>query len=553
VFAMKLWSDYEGRTIAEAYPLKKLVRPEGRSAFFLTTNGTGTPALVRIIEAHFDESDILERWKTVSEIGQENLIKMRKFGQTELDGTPLVYAVMEPTEISLAELLQNRTLTNEESRELGWSLLGALESLHQRGLIHGQVDPENILATGEAIKLRSDCVREVITYPDSDGPTLEELKAQDAQALAVVLLQGLTGRTSLQGSATLLPSPFDGIIRNGLSGRWGLAEMSAALGPKPKPAPAPEPVKPAAPATPAAATAPATTATPAATTPVAAAAAAPAVVPIARPAAGAQPATTSSAPQKPAQESLFAAPPVTGSEVKPGSRPAPVSAAANSATSAKAVAEALGNSVPAAPVPTHAPDVRHRIVKSVVEQEPNRNKMYAAIAAGVLVLLILGWRLMRSEPANANGTAKPVSTLAEPAKTPSDASPSTPAPSKPSATRYGKTAAVRPAPAATAPAPTTVARNITPAAPVITGGAGAKTTWRVVAYTYNHQDQAQQKADSIKSQHPGLTPEVFSPTGHAPYLVTVGGPMGHDQAEAFRNKARGQGLPRDIYAQNYSR
>ena len=46
---------------------------------------------------------------------------------------------------------------------------------------------------------------------------------------------------------------------------------------------------------------------------------------------------------------------------------------------------------------------------------------------------------------------------------------------------------------------------------------------------------------------------VFSPTGRAPYLVTVGGSMSHDQAEAFRNKARNEGLPRDTYMQNYSR
>jgi len=112
---MQLWNDYEGRTIAEVYPLNKLVRPEGRSAFFLTTNGTGTPSMVRVIEAHFDESEILKRWSLISEIKQENLVAMKKFGETELDGTPLVYAVMEPTEISLAEVLQNRTLTVDEA------------------------------------------------------------------------------------------------------------------------------------------------------------------------------------------------------------------------------------------------------------------------------------------------------------------------------------------------------------------------------------------------------------------------------------------------------
>ena len=87
----------------------------------------------------------------------------------------------------------------------------------------------------------------------------------------------------------------------------------------------------------------------------------------------------------------------------------------------------------------------------------------------------------------------------------------------------------------------------------MTGGSGAKTQWRVVAFTYNKEDQAQQKAQAIQKQHPSMNAEVFSPTGHAPYLVTVGGPMARDQAEAFRNKARSEGLPRDTYMQNYSR
>ncbi|MDE1176818.1 MAG: hypothetical protein PW789_09445 [Edaphobacter sp.] len=521
---MKLWSDYEGRTIAEAYPLKKLVRPEGRSAFFLTTNGTGTPALVRLIEAHFDEPEILNRWKTVSEIGQENLMVIRKFGQTELDGTPLVYAVMEPTEISLDELLGNRTLTAEETKDLAHSLIGALQALHARGLVHGQIEPVNILAAGEMVKLRSDCVREIIDYPDSDGPTLEEMKAQDAQALAVVLLQALTGRTTLQGSATLLPPPFDGIIRNGLSGRWGLAEMASALGPaKPKQVPVVE-TKPAVAAPVAAA---ATTGAKAAdgekkiegTVPAgvtAKSAVTGSAASTASPRAEAAPVAAKTEPQVPLQENLFAP-------------------KAGSSTSAKDVAAALGAGATA--TPATAPDVRHRFVKPVEDVEKDRSKMWIAVAAALLVLMVLGWRLMRSEPAKANGTAKPVSTLGDaPA---ANAPTANTAASKPSATHStgGK------APAA-APARSNAA--------VVTGGAGPKTQWRVVAFTYNHQEQAQQKADSIKSQHPGLNAEVFSATGRAPYLVTVGGPMTRDQAEAFKRKARSEGLPRDTYAQNYS-
>ena len=534
---MKLWSDYEGRTIAEAYPLKKLVRPEGRSAFFLTTNGTGTPALVRVIEAHFDESEILTRWKAVQDLGQENLITMRKFGETTLDGTPLVYAVMEPTEISLAELLLNRTLTAEETRELAHSLIGALKALHAHNMIHGQLEPANILAVGETVKLRSDCVREAVNYPDSDGPTVEELKAQDTHALAVVLLQALTGRTSLQGSATLLPSPFDGIIRNGLSGRWGLAEMAAALGPMAPKRVAENTAKP--------------VATEPGKVPAAGAASIPGVVapkpelvekkPDATvtpqaidttvPITATTPLLVKSTAGKPAQESLFAAVPESASSTSP-----------------EFVAKSLTGDRTAAPA--EAPNVRHRIVQQVEEQkEPNRTRLWAIAAAVVLVLLVLCWRMMRTEPsAKATAAPKPITTLGDAVAGKGAASTA----NKPSATRYAtdKTPAPKRVPAAPAPAAPAAA---TPDLPVVTGGPGAKTLWRVVAYTYNHQDQAQQKAESLQKQQPSLNAEVFSPSGHAPYLVTVGGPMSREAAEAFKSKARGQGLPRDIYAQNYSR
>jgi hypothetical protein len=555
---MKLWSDYEGRTIAEAYPLKKLVRPEGRSAFFLTTNGTGTPALVRVIEAHFDESEILTRWKAVQDLGQENLIAMRKFGETTLDGTPLVYAVMEPTEISLAELLLNRTLTAEETRELAHCLVNALKALHKHDMIHGQLEPANILAVGETVKLRSDCVRGAASYPDSDGPTVAELKAQDAHALAVVLLQALTGRTSLQGSATLLPSPFDGIIRNGLSGRWGLTEMAAALGPM-----APKQVAENTAKT-NGATTPAQTATKSATESGKALAAgegssaggvalkpelienkpdgrvtAPATEPSA-PARPTAPVLVKGATAKPAQESLFAASP------EPASSTSPQFVAKSLTGEDRTAASAV------------APNVRHRIVQQVEEQkEPNRTRLWAIAAAVVLVLLVLGWRMMRTEPsAKATVAPKPVATLGD-----ADAGKAAaPAASKPSATRYANGKALMPkrVPAPTAPAAPAASAPTAPAAstsavPVVTGGPGAKTLWRVVAYTYNHQDQAQQKAESLQKQHPSLNAEVFSPTGQAPYLVTVGGPMSREAAAAFKAQARGQGLPHDIYAQNYSR
>jgi hypothetical protein len=73
----------------------------------------------------------------------------------------------------------------------------------------------------------------------------------------------------------------------------------------------------------------------------------------------------------------------------------------------------------------------------------------------------------------------------------------------------------------------------------------------VVAFTYNRLDQAKKKSDTIAHKYGDLRPEVFTPSGRAPYLVTVGGAMSRDQAFALVQRVRKMGLPHDTYAQNY--
>ncbi len=485
---MQLWNDYEGRTVADNYPLGKLLRPEGRSAFFSTSNGTGTPLVIRIIEAHFDESEILNRWKIVSGIEQPNLVTMRKYGETVLDGTPLVYAVMEPAEASLADVLRDRTLTVDEARQLATSLVAALEALHERGFVHEHIQPENIYAIDETVKLRSDCVREAATHAEENSHEVEERKNRDVHDLVIVLLQALTGHRELKGSATLLPTPFDAIIRNGLSGTWGLRQMANALAPRGS-------------ATPAARTpekTPAQPLLPPASAPVRAMPVAP-------------PQTPAAEKPKPQPSTQTITQPIT----QPSTQPI---AAAVSAELPKPPLEQVR------PVAAAAPDVRHRIVKPV-ERDPRRQRVWIATAIGAFFLLLLFWYFLRDQPAKSD--APPITTLAMPAN-PDNAAQAAP---QPSAART----------ATTARTPTTA---VPPA---------GRTQWRVVAFTYNHEDQAKKKVSSISKRTPGLNPEVFSPTGQAPYLVTLGGAMTRDDAAAFRKKAVAAGLPGDTYIQNYSR
>lgn len=225
---MELWTEYEGRTIDGAFPLTKLLRPEGRSAFFSTSNGNGVPRVIRLIESHFDEDEILARWRRIATLDNPNVLKLDEFGQVVLDGTSLVYAVMEPVEANLGEVLSGQRLTVEETRQLAASLVAVLQTLHTHGFVHEHVEAANVFAVGEVVKLRSDCIREA-----PEGEEGRELKRRDVHDLAVVLLQALTQERTLEASAPdlPLPAPFDQMVPKGMSGEWGVVEMAAALEP----------------------------------------------------------------------------------------------------------------------------------------------------------------------------------------------------------------------------------------------------------------------------------------------------------------------------------
>ncbi len=226
---MKLWNDYEGKVIAEVYPLKKLLRPEGRSAFFTTSAQDGAAEVIRLTESLNDEREMLERWRQVSEVRQANLVEIKTYGATTFDGVPLTYALMEATDGSLAEILKERPLTAAETMQVATSVVAALSALHAIGLVHEHVEPASIVARGEVVKLRSDCVRACLADPEFNPQSAcDELRRRDVQDLAALLLQCLTLERQWT-SAMRVPAPFDQVIRFGMEGTWGLAEMERAL------------------------------------------------------------------------------------------------------------------------------------------------------------------------------------------------------------------------------------------------------------------------------------------------------------------------------------
>ena len=457
---MQLWTDYEGVTIDGAFPLKKLLMPEGRSAFFSTAATNGEPTVVRLIECHFDEEDILARWRCIDALSHPNFLKFERFGQTELDGRPVVYAVFEKVDGNLAEVLDQGNLTITDVAQLASSLVAALDVLHTHGFIHEHIEPRNIFAIGSVVKLRGDCIREA-----PEGEEGRALKQRDVHDLATVLLQGLTQRESLQGVPdSALPPPFGQIIRNGIDGTWGLDDIRAALG------------------------------------------------------------RQFGANQPTAPTSPSAAPPTT-------------------AVTEEKVASAVDIPAmrPEAPLPLplrkkeRSPEFAGATARKGTwsgndkwndpENFPLRSRWIGAGVAGLL-LLLCSWIVAHAWNEYQH-KATQTTAASPPAAQPAAQSPN------PIATSPTPAAAPRPSVSALAPA-------------------GSLKNWRVITFTYNRRTDAEKKVSDLARSHPELQPVVFTPTGHAPYLVAIGGLMDRDEAHALAHRSRSLGLPHDIYAQNYS-
>jgi len=464
---MQLWTDYEGVTIDGAFPLQKLLLPEGRSAFFSTAGPKGEPTVVRLIECHFDEEEILERWRSVDALDHPNFLKLERYGQTELDGRPVVYAVFETVDANLAGVLDQGHLTVKDVAQLASSLVTALGVLHTHGFVHEHIEPRNIFAVSEVVKLRSDCIREA-----PEGEDGRAAKQRDVRDLATVLLLALTQRDSVAGVPDFaMPPPFGQIIRNGLDGTWKLEDIRAALG------------------------------------------------------------------------GLFDSKLPTARRTVPA-----VLKPVNTTAAATAVAEEKGSSASAQPpvrleeqlaLPLlneerHAGSGRGTTLrgdwgfKDALGQEQGfslRSRWLGAAGIVAFVLLLSTWTIVHAWSSHRHTATQAAEAVSQ---------------------QGGQSSK-----------PALGAHALTPAAAdskhaSSSASADSRSGWRVISFTYNRRTEAEKKASDLARGHPELRPAVFTPSGHAPYLVSIGGVMERDAAYALARRARSLELPHDTYAQNYS-
>jgi TonB family protein len=248
--ALKRW---EGQIVEGVFPLRQYLGGSDHSAVFSTEFGSGRPQKAVIKFYPFDVATAdkqLSSWELAGQLSHPNLLRLFRSGRSRVDGNDVLYLVMEYAEEDLSQILPQRSLTPEETRDMLGPVLDALEYLHGKGFVHGDLKPANILATGDHLKLSSDASSRIGESPSVprragayDPPEASSgmlTPAADVWSLGMTLVEVLTQHLPEQPAPNRepvvpvnLPAPFLEIARECLRlephRRIGVADIAARM------------------------------------------------------------------------------------------------------------------------------------------------------------------------------------------------------------------------------------------------------------------------------------------------------------------------------------
>ncbi len=242
---LKRW---EGRIVAGKFPVERYLGESDHSAVFTTLKqggGDAGKAVIKLIAADAaDAEQQLRRCRAARELSHPNLIRIFEAG---LEGTALLFVVEEYAEENLAQILPERALTAEEAREMLRPVLRALQYLHGKGFVHGHIQPSNILAIGDQVKLSSDSLgtpgeKRRGAASAYGPPEAVNSTAGDVWQLGMTIVEVLTQhlptwertQTSAPQIPATVPEPFREVAAHCLQveagKRWTVAQVFERLG-----------------------------------------------------------------------------------------------------------------------------------------------------------------------------------------------------------------------------------------------------------------------------------------------------------------------------------
>lgn len=242
---------WTGLTVDGKFPLLRWLGGAAGCGVFLTElrDRPAGKAAIKLMSAEAaDAENRAAGWAAAWDLEHRNLLRVLEWGRCRFDGADLAYVVTEYAPEVLAEILPERSLSAEETRAVLDPLVGVLEYLHGKGLVHGHVKPANLLAVGDELKLTADhlvragAARGAMPVGNYGAPELtrgEVTPAVDVWSLGVTLVEMLTQSRPVRGTSGEpvipdgVPEPFAGIARACLrvapADRCSLGEIRARL------------------------------------------------------------------------------------------------------------------------------------------------------------------------------------------------------------------------------------------------------------------------------------------------------------------------------------
>jgi TonB family protein len=154
-------------------------------------------AAIKLVAARADDAEIhITGWKRAAGLSHPHLTRVLHTGQCTMDGGEVAYAVLEFADEVLAEILPERALTPDETREMLGPVLDGLAYLHGHGVAHGRLKPSNILVVEDGLKLSADCIafasRAAVQPDESDTYAAPEMARGEISAAADIWSLGMT-------------------------------------------------------------------------------------------------------------------------------------------------------------------------------------------------------------------------------------------------------------------------------------------------------------------------------------------------------------------------